>query len=689
MKKSSKLWLILSSLIFVTVGALSSVAYLIYSNWSKGSIIIRGSKGNLDINILEIEDNMSVSNKSFKEITYDPNFQIQDKTKKLLDDLNKNSANWIKDEYFSYKMENNVLVLVYTDPINGVKFKDHSYGTYKKTLDSENESEEILSNEADKNEEVEQKPRFLLGKEGLALLANHFYAKQTFGPEIMYLDSININDARVSASNANGLYTPSTKTIFLNGSFVAEKGYEIDQKVKFLIPVLFHEYMHHWANSYVNYYDYNDQFIPVSYRQNHSKARTINYFYKEFYNGFKTYLNFAEKPINANENEWLDSEKNFIGRILTTQELFALGNSNNAAEYQSIYSKISSFASLYGNQEKITFKYKKNELNKYVISEYSPQDLPYYYSIVELIPREWTKFAYKPYYSVMYETPAASLNDKGYYLSQNYFATAYLKNGEKSTYFSNNTYVQDWARTNNNGMPISDKTTNIQTFENNIWNYIIAESKEPVYKEFYKMFLKSMGFGKLISQMKSRTEWSFISGENGTDININTDNNVIGKVSLTGYLDSSKYKALVFVKDNVKKIVNINYVPLIRFNSFNKPQIDEKIHSNQILRPSDVLDNINNLTNKNDYIAYKTDEFDIKNYTGSYIYLWEDVNNNNQIENSELIKQFTDPLPDRPIINSDSKEYINPNASSNISFSWPEIVEADSDQDGFNVVRIA
>ncbi|MGV2393615.1 UNVERIFIED_CONTAM: hypothetical protein O8I53_12115 [Campylobacter lari] len=85
----------------------------------------------------------------------------------------------------------------------------------------------------------------MLGKEGIALLAKEFYCKVTFGPEIINLKSINVNDFDVIDNTAAGLYLPTFNKIYLNGSFVAEKGFPVLNKVINLMGPLFHEYTHH------------------------------------------------------------------------------------------------------------------------------------------------------------------------------------------------------------------------------------------------------------------------------------------------------------------------------------------------------------------------------------------------------------------------------------------------------------
>ncbi|KKB26872.1 hypothetical protein MM26B8_03740 [Mycoplasmopsis meleagridis] len=676
MRKKNKVFLASSlGFLFLLVGAgVSSAAYFVIKKPATNSIIFKTAKGQLDINISEIEDNLRANVEDFLPIEIDNDYLISDEVKEKITALNNDPNNWIKDEYFS--VEDNGKVLVYTDPINHVKFKDFSYGKYhgdytNNTLNKTNEDE---------------KNRFLLGYHGLALLANHFYNRQTFGPEIANLNSINVDDWRITSNNANGLYLTSTETIYLNGSFVAEKGFTLLQKVRFLVPVLFHEYMHHWASSYVNYANFNDDFVKATYRTHDDPVGTYSYFYKNFYNNFAYYLHFIKKQNDKENKSDLSSEKdnfnyltneNYIGRIFNTQDLFKLGNTNSQAEYNKLLNMLNELA-LNSKDKTVTFKKYNTLSNKYINSSFKPSDLSYYYSIVELIPREWVKFALLPYYSAYsspQQLPHFVANNKGYKVAQNFYLTSYSSLNSEQIVYTNSTYIQDWARAVNDALPVgssNSESNNTRTFENNIWPYNLEEIdsssgetiKMPLYKAFYKLFLDSMGFGKVISQIRSKVEWSFV---NGNDIKLDSNKNTLDQVNINGYLDSLDYKALILEKDNKMLKVNLKLTPFMKFDVFNKPILSGKATKEDILKPKDIYSNLNN------YVAYSTDYFDASLWKNSKIGFWKDTNKNNQIDKGEIIDTFVnDPLPQRNVATSNAKEYYidNPN------ITWKQVVSS-------------
>ncbi|MEA4115411.1 hypothetical protein VBM87_01270 [Mycoplasma sp. 744] len=624
------------------------------------------SNNGQNIHIENESDNYDVYEEDFLKIKLDEKYLLNEQTKNLISSLNKDPNNWLKEEYFSYEQDKNIIV--YTDPINGLKFKDHSYGEF------------------DNSNKQQKEKRFLLEEYGLALLANHFYAKMTFGPEIAHLNEINVNDLRFTDINANGLYITNIENIYLNGSFVAEKGFTIDQKVKYLMPILFHEYMHHWVNSYVTNLDFNNSFIKATYRTDENPIGTYGYYYKEFYDNFAYLLHFQDKEENLNiSNEINFNQKSdnvyFVGNIFNTKNLFELGNTNDNERYQYLLDALKDIAE-YHPEKKVTFK-RNNINNRFINSEYYPSILPYYYSIVELIPREWLKFAFTPYYSASDYNNVNFNNltqaNKKYQTIQNYWLTGYKENNSNSIIYTNNSYVLDWARTVNNGIYLSNsnsrnnrfnnRNSNIQNFENNVWPYQLTQrqngeivNQTPVYKLFYKLFLDSMGFNKKIVQIRSKINAQVNQIH---DIKIDTSANTINQISLSGYLNSLDYNAIVLEQNNQQTIVPIKYTPFMRFNAFNKVINNENYKEIDILKPSDIYENLNN------YVAYTSEYFDSSKLTKANISFWKDANKNGIIDTGELESNFKEnPLSERPLITSNAKEfYLNLH-----NFAWKTII---------------
>ncbi|WP_027332610.1 MYPU_1760 family metalloprotease [Mycoplasmopsis gallinarum] len=571
-------------------------------------------------------------------------------------------VNWLDDSLFNLEIIDNQNVLVYHDPVNGIIFRDFSYG-------------EITNNETGKKEN-----RFLLGKTGLALLAKMFYNKMTFGSEIAYLDSININNFSIIDNSSLGLYIPSIKQIHLNGGFVAEFGFSLEQKVIYLMSSLYHEYMHHWANSYVNYGNYIDSqsrknlFTQVKYRtpdglSEKPSIKTNKYFYSDFYNKFKFYLNY-QGGTDINKSA-VATNPYFIGKYFTIGEIFDLANTTDDALFEELFLKLKNhsnpandkisfnpysennnlmniFGSLFGKQ--------RNTKNENITTDYDFSNLSYYYSMVELIPREWIKYNYLSDYSPSNSTNkilwTISNDEEKYKISQNYLGTF-----KQSAYYSqyiNNSYVSDWSRSLINATPfigyngLSSEQKREIIFSNNVWLdkvQFTENTQVPTYKLFYKLFLDTMGYGKVISQMKNYANNSYN--------NFQSDEN---KVSLTGYLDN-KYDALLIYepveneKRNLKK-VNLNYLNYVRFEGKNHPEDRE-----YKLKPKDVLDDLS----AKQYVYY-SDYFNINKSLNSEIAFWKDLNQDNEIQWETEVKSTFDStaLPQRPIINSDSEQFDRP-----------------------------
>lgn len=666
-KRNKKNWIIFISLI-LTLGTIGVVGYLVISNYILGNSIfttpINNNRGNLTITPLKEEDDYVVTKSDFLKINYDSNYIYSNDVKEKIDQLNNDPNNWLKEEYFSIEKDSGAIE--YTDPILGIKFRDYSYGSYVEK-DSRN------------NEVINQK-RYLLKQPGLALLANYFYARQSYGPEAIFLDSVNINDSRFIDGTSKGVYYTNSKRIYISTPIIAEKGFTIAQKVKDIFSTLFHEYTHHWANCYVDYAPVHNAFTKFTYRTEENPAGTESYFYSDFVNLFKFYLNYEKE----NDPNYLDNNgvtyngklienSNFVGRLLNTKDLFDLGNTNDNSVYKELLKKLKILAE--NSNNKITFKPNNREKNSdYAISSYEPDNLAYYYSIIELIPREWIKYAYIPFYDSPLENQRYNINyfqgKNNFKIFQNYYGSGYLSNGN-SLIFSNDSYVNDWSRVFSNGIVFSN--TSKQNFKNNLWAYELVDkdettgketSRTPLYKLFYKLFLESMGYGKVIAQMKNQTVYNIINGAHSS-FSIKTDEKYLNNMRLTGYLPSNDFKGLVYSVNGKKVVTKINYIPIINFRGLNKPIKAQSEISNAIIKPNDILDDL-----PQKYISYYTDYFRVDSIDkNSSLSLWKDWNNDEIIQDNELVTEFNpNPLPKRPVINSDAEQ--NTYYKTNSTYEW-------------------
>lgn len=116
--------------------------------------------------------------------------------------------------------------LEYLDPETELIFREYSYTNDDKTYN------------------------YLLGKQGLLMLVHEFKRKIPYGQEIKDLQTLILNDYKVIDENANGLYMPDSRRIFVNGSGTQNKQFDLYEIIGFLMPTIFHEYMHHWASVY-------------------------------------------------------------------------------------------------------------------------------------------------------------------------------------------------------------------------------------------------------------------------------------------------------------------------------------------------------------------------------------------------------------------------------------------------------
>lgn len=575
-------------------------------------------------------------------------------TNKLLND-----ANWLDESNFKRVGDR----LIYTDPINHIKFIDNAYGTDEDT-------------------------RFFLDKTGLALLAHEFYEKVTFGPEIISLKSININDFSVIDNSSAGLYLPQVNTIYLNGFYLAEKHYPTRNKVIFLMEALFHEYQHHWATSYASYGSKNQNdpnTIYYKYRVKFNEKASLEPWNKNFVEGYKNSLHYDFNYLRQNYEPFKDS----ITRELSLNDIFEYANSTEASKSFSIYNKLTKIKG-------VTFR-PNNKWIQYTNIDYSMNvdSMPYFYSMAELVPREWQKFTYVPYYiqgvtKKNYETEQVQkfIKENNYYnfalpleithdvnyeskrqkwtISQNYYGNI-IKNGyDQLTLFS--AYANDWGRTAQNGslFKIGDddktifelnKEASSYAYPNSVWglnynyrdkNYrAVSREFEDTHHEFYQKFLETMFYGKPFAQIKSEIAFFNVNFVYAKELN---------NYQFTGYLPSNDFKYLVYyTHDNKVKMTPLSYVNYYNYNVKNSYASGIRDLSPEML--NDIL----NTKYKNKYYAYYTKFINSNEINPNKpLYFFKgDLNNNGKHDDNEVWKDFNEnDLPDyRYLISSDYLYY--------------------------------
>ncbi|VEU78257.1 MYPU_1760 family metalloprotease [Mycoplasmopsis columbinasalis] len=631
---------------------------------------------------------------------------LSSETKQLINKLNQDPRNWLKLGKVEYS-ENNFAV-TYTDPIFKIKWVDHVY-----RVRTERQADGSVKNVA----------YYALGFSGLILLANYFYALQPFGPEIVFLNLVNVNYPYAFTPNVAGLYLPAMQVINLDATTFTEKTFSLKQKVIGLHSTLYHEYTHHWSNSYVEIGDLQDKTVAANttFEYNDLASATAqnvkvskSYFYKDFFDKFKTYLHYDDSTgydptyierANgkiARYGNFDVTNDNFIGNArVSTSDIFALANTTDFATYKEIYQRLDAIAETNADGEKeITFTPSDDleteidtffgpapvKVKSLIIGKAKLDSLKYYYSFEELIPREWQKYSYIPIYYDATDTNINWNNKEGstYKPYQNFYVSGYVQpspnnNGFEYLY-TNNTFVTDWGRT----YPLaatSEHTAdpNTRIFANDVWIPVAAD-QEPTYRKFYRLFLETMGYGKVIAQLKSKADFKVANKTTiASGYTADYTPSIVSQLRFTGYLDGTDYSGFVFKEaDNKKTTVKINYLPFVNFRGLQTPANTFAPHASlQTLLPSDVLSNGRDFEVKK-VATYVTDYFDrSKIKTDAQIYLWKDTNNNQIAEDNELISELSDtynsftptsPLPARPLTNSDRNLWITDESEYNYEF---------------------
>ncbi|QGZ97208.1 hypothetical protein GE118_00120 [Mycoplasma sp. NEAQ87857] len=529
----------------------------------------------------------------------------------------------------------------YQDPFTKIIFRDYAYGNGK----------------------------YILGPDNIKLLAQEFKRKIPFGPEVYDLEAVNINDFKVIDSKASGLYFPTSKNIFINTQSVIGTDFKNYDVIATIMPTLFHEYIHHWAFSYaqialpfvaITKNDlpayFKDDILGSSeiiYKPNVVSGYDRQYWNKYFTDNLVHLLNFDfDKkaalssaifgiwPRLNNQEIW----NRFLHNNLTPKQIWDLANHNKSidTDYNTFFYEAG-----------LTFNLPK-------------KNIPYYYSLTELMPREYTKFAYESYYNINEKRTNKFIASNGFgYSTISWFGiNKYNSNNIRQSIIPSSN-SDDWSRTylNTESSPYrqGNYIQNALTFPNTVFKIddykffdengaeqTLDESRSKNRSiEFYKLFLETMGYGKTISQVFYQNKWSFLYARNkekkGAPV---ADGETANNVKLAGYLPNTKYTGFAFVKDG--KIYNqtkFDYSPA--FNFFGHYQFDQGarlLENNQL--SNDRLNQIGNrLYPKNKYYTYITDTY-IKIHDLTQVKMWIDKNHDGIAQEDELDNNYKFKLPE-------------------------------------------
>ncbi|QJR43872.1 MYPU_1760 family metalloprotease [Mycoplasma miroungirhinis] len=535
--------------------------------------------------------------------------------------------------------------------------------------------------------------KYFLDQDGMKKLAYAFARKGGYGPEITELVRVNINKPNIKNTHkkaANGLFIGSYEQIYLSTDslmFTEDKKlrklrtpwYQVnnDIKIELILPTLIHEYMHHIAAIYAQSMIINDEFqdefatdeiidnlrIDESINLDEKKIKEFGktVYNKKFLDDFKESLLFSDKykEYKLEKNAFNDSKYTSIYKQYSASELFKRANYLQTKNNQ------------WANHD-FSFNHDFKEWIQYV-NPLKNDDLNYYFSFEELIPREFLKLSYIP--QKPYDQPFSQ--DGGYFGFDNDpntpFISSYTEDishvlgiftqnftGEMQVYRTK-LYGSDWVfndtftPTKNNKIT-QEEVQEILTYGNwiknllNFFNSKTLPNPQLRQKLLYKAYLDLLGYGLPISQISS-------------------DNSFLDLISEKGYSPKNKN-----VQEKAKEAYNklkiegyINIKDAFKNNQFRKTFlknnhliIDDGINKNIL----DIIINEGNLRTKsnwrnseqqggqdlgpefvglnNFYFSYFTKQaIDIKKINLNKdikISFWEDKNEDNKIQDDEIMQ---------------------------------------------------
>ncbi|WP_322960285.1 MYPU_1760 family metalloprotease [Mycoplasmopsis cynos] len=582
-----------------------------------------------------------------------------------------------KDDYY----------LEYIDPYTNIKFRDFSY-----------------------HQDKDGSRRYLLDREGLLNLAQEFKRKIPFGTEVFDLDSININDFTVINQNANGLYLPEFKKIFINGSIFAEKDFSSYEIIGGLMPTIFHEYMHHWATTYAETGILDDEKVDINNGDDINKRQTTLIYYnpsttpentnhthgsQQFWNAYFASKFYKLLNYDFNKKSYIEPSTLYKLRInsLSPEENYPRNLLHMKLSLNDIWRLSNEFQ---------TPNYLFNNPPANLEMPYSPSGaftlstprLKYNFSLTELIPREYTKYGYESYFSINDENKSLD-NEIEEKATINWFGTRFItldKKGRKIKVFSPSGNAEDWSKTYLNnfdsptrqywfqdgvGINPNDGTRkdNAIAFPNSVFDisgfrYIEnknnkkVKAKLPSVKsknrslEFYKLFLETMGYGKTISQIYYENKVTPVDKNN-----VKYDRSAANNIKFSGYLKANEKVSGIVLKGKNGIYGSSKFKYLSTFSFFGHKNYDEgaklyEIDENKYYLTTDRQKQIENRYYPADagysenYVSYITNDYITVNDDDTEIYLWNDINNDNIATDDELLLDKKITLPTQRAVSS-------------------------------------
>ncbi|WP_051521836.1 MYPU_1760 family metalloprotease [Mycoplasma leonicaptivi] len=568
--------------------------------------------------------------------------------------------------------------LEYKDPYTNVIFRDYSYHT-------------ITENNTKKHV-------YLLGIDGLILLAQEFKRKVTYGPEVFDLEAINVNNFEVIPNFANGLYIPDTRNIFINGSSVSEKGFSTYQIIGGLMPTVFHEYLHHWSYSYAETaIPEKDGAIKINEIPSLDKEQRVEIYYDPqnasdgHQHGSRQYWNakFAHNFYNllnfdVDKKAYLNNEALKLFGINPATFSGFLFNKFSINELWKIANDIQLPNNVQGSESNLAVSPSRS-------FTFDIKRIKYNYSLTELVPREYSKYAFESYFSMNDVNPGLKAFENNT-SSIGFFGIFYPKKDENNTdsrIFTPLSYSEDWSRVflNNfdslqrqgmfqDGFPGDNAPEGRRTrinatmYPNSVFNIDpfvykngvvrkrvrtftgireyeeVQEGKLPKEKtrnrsqDFYNLFLDTMNYGSSISQIYYKNTWKW-AGKKDYVIN---DPKTSDEIKFSGYLKDKSLTGIVVRDANNKVLSHTKFRYLDSFNFFGHKEFDQgakmfdsvdNFESSQISKERNQQIQ-NRLYPEKHYYGYITQDF-VKISENNKVSFWMDKNNDNEVSDDEII----------------------------------------------------
>ncbi|UUM19767.1 MULTISPECIES: MYPU_1760 family metalloprotease [unclassified Mycoplasma] len=602
---------------------------------------IKLSNDYLDFNDEKISPHRVVPITEGETFIVNKNALSTEQQEKTLNQINSTEKDF--DKVKEKKDTENRFYIEFKDEYTGVLFREFSYATDDKGIH-----------------------RYMLGKNALVKFAQEFKRKVPFGPEVHFLEGININDFNVIPSTANGVYITQNKNIYLNGYLLLEKGIGLYSIMSSLMGTLFHEYIHHWANTYaqvgllIDHYgskknNYNNARIIYHGASEENHGQEVQIWNGYFTEQFKDLLNWnVNLRADLNGNPSYDKadplfRKRFLSSIFSPSELW-----NYANTYEDKYKFLDTAEIFYSTDGNFKIK---------------PDNIKYIYSLTEAVAREYTKYAYENYFELNKGAVQSSQKDNDYLFS--WFGSTIVKNNSLAllSYGPSN----DWIRTylEPSGIAYTNTDWNLNdylAFPNSVFpfNYkgtlpkknfdsepsklytLRDEFKNDRTKQFYNLFLETMGYGKEIAQIFPKIIWRWddkITETNKLHEKLWNDDVARSFVKFAGYLKDKNETGFAIVSKDNKNILTTKFKYQDQFNFFGKSQFDQGA---SLLDPEARNEQISTRLYPNPqqvYYPYVSENY-VNLKEGDKIYFWKDLNNDGKAQEDEIEFDRTVSIPE-------------------------------------------